>query len=112
MIVGCLDPTHLGAAWKAQGFSGTATNASAFMSQLVAASAGAMTKTKVGPVWDYLDYGNGSEDGLGSLASARSLRLDAWVTNNKYVLVTFSAPAGSPSKALLAFIASTVKLLK
>jgi hypothetical protein len=71
LIVGCLDPAHLGAAWKAQGFSGKATNAQGFMDQLVKASSGAMTKTKVGPVTDYLDYGNGNgngkEDGLGSL---------------------------------------------
>lgn len=112
LIVGCLDPAHLASAWKAQGFAGKATTAQAFMADLVAASQGAMTATKVGGVTDYLDYGNGKEDGLGSLSKAASLRLDAWVANGKYVVLTFSAPAGPPSKALLRFISTTQSVLK
>ena len=65
------------------------------------------------PVTDYLDFGNGKEDGVGSLSSAKSLRLDAWVANGKYVILTFSQPAAAVApKALLAFMKSTVTLLK
>ncbi len=113
LVVGCLDPANLHNAWTAQQFSGTATTATAFMTKLVAAAQGAMTKTTVGPVTDYLDFGNGKEDGVGSLSTAKSLRLDAWVANGKYVIVTFSQPAAAVApKALLAFMKSTVTLLK
>ena len=113
LVVSCLDPAHLAAAWKVEGFSGKATNATDFMTKLVAASAGAMTKTKVGPVNDYLDFGNGKEDGLGSLSTAKSLRLDAWVANGKYVILTFTAPAAAKaSTPLLNFINSTLAVLK
>jgi hypothetical protein len=72
-----------------------------------------MTKTKVGPVNDYLDFGNGKEDGLGSLSTAKSLRLDAWVANGKYVILTFTAPAAAKaSTPLLNFINSTLAVLK
>jgi hypothetical protein len=113
LVVACLDPDHLAAAWKVQGFSGKATNATDFMKNLVAASSGAMVKTKVGPVTDYLDYGNGKADGLGSVSTAKSLRLDAWVANGKYVILTFITPVSTkPSAALLNFINSTLALLK
>ncbi len=113
LVVSCLDPAHLAVAWKVQGFAGKATNATDFMTKLVAASAGAMTKTKVGPVTDYLDFGNGKEDGLGSLSTAKSLRLDAWVANGKYVILTFMAPAVSKAPTtLINFMNSTVAILK
>jgi hypothetical protein len=113
LVVGCLDPANLAAAWKMEGFTGKATTATAFMSQLVKSSAGAMKATKVGPVTDYLDFGNGKEDGLGSLSSAGALRLDAWVANGNYVVLAFSQPAVSAApKQLLNFINTTLNVLK
>jgi hypothetical protein len=86
--------------------------ATQYLAYIVKGSAGAMKKTAVGGVSDFLDFGNGKEDGVGSLSTAGSLRLDAWVAG-KYVVLTFSAPAAAvPSKSLLAFIKSTQTLLK
>ena len=85
--------------------------ATQYLAYVVKQSAGAMKKTPVGGVSDYLDFGNGKEDGVGSTAKAGSLRLDAWVAG-KYVILTFSAPAvATPPAPLLAFIKSTQTLL-
>ena len=66
-----------------------------------------MKKTAVSGVSDYLDFGNGKEDGLGSTSTAGSVRLDAWVSGN-FIFLTFAAPAlQTPSKPLLALIKST-----
>ena len=70
-----------------------------------------MVVVPVAGVNDYLDFGNGKEDGIGSTAKVGSLRLDAWVAG-KYVILTFSAPAvATPPAALVAFIKSTQTLL-
>ena len=82
-----------------------------YLASVVKDSAGAMKKTPVAGVNDYLDFGNGKEDGIGSTAKVGSLRLDAWVAG-KYVILTFSAPAvATPPAALVAFIKSTQTLL-
>jgi len=108
LIVSCVSPadiTKLSA--LAQGASKPAMSAKAYMAYMVKQSAGAMTKTAVGGVSDYLDFGNGKEDGLGSLSKAGSLRLDAWVAG-KFIFLTFSQPAAkTPPASLLSFIKYT-----
>lgn len=112
LVVACVSPADLKKlSVIAQGASKPTMTATQYMAYLVKTSAGAMTSTPVGGVTDYLDYGNGKEDGLGSTSKAGSVRLDAWVVGNFDVL-TFIAPATStPSKALLAFITTTKSVL-
>ena len=108
LVVGCVSPADI-AKYSASKKPMTATQ---YLASVVKQSAGAMKKTVVGGVNDYLDFGNGKEDGVGSTSKAGSLRLDAWVAG-KYVILTFSAPAvATPPAALLAFIKSTEKVLK
>jgi len=104
LVVGCVSPADIAK------YSGGKMNATQYLASVVKASAGAMKKAPVGGVNDYLDFGNGKEDGVGSTAKVGSLRLDAWVAG-KYVILTFSAPAvATPPAALLAFIHSTKSL--
>ena len=108
LVVGCVSPSDI-AKYSGSMKSMTATQ---YLASVVKTSAGAMKKTSVGGVNDYLDFGNGKEDGVGSTSKAGSLRLDAWVAG-KYVILTFSAPAvATPPAALLAFIKSTQSVLK
>ena len=108
LVVGCVSPSDIA---KYSGSKKPAMTATQYLASVVKQSAGAMKKTPVGGVNDYLDFGNGKEDGVGSTAKAGSLRLDAWVAG-KYVILTFSAPAvATPPAALLAFIKSTQTLL-
>jgi hypothetical protein len=113
LVVSCVSPADIKKlSVIAQGASKPVMSATQYMNYLVKTSQGAMKKTSVGGVADYLDFGNGKEDGLGSTSSAGSVRLDAWVTGN-YVVLAQTAPAsGTPSSALLAFIKSTESLLK
>ena len=109
LVVGCVSPSDIAKLSKAAGKS--TMTATQYMAYMVKQSAGAMKATKVGGVTDYLDFGNGKEDGLGSLSTAVSLRLDAWVVGN-FIVLGFSQPAmAAPSSALLHFIASTKSLL-
>ncbi len=114
LVVGCVSPSDIAKlSVTAQGKGKAAMTASAYLTYMAKQSAGAMKKTMVGGVADYLDFGNGKEDGVGSTLNAGSIRLDAWVAAGKYIILTFSAPASAqPSKALLAFINSTNTLLK
>ena len=107
LVVGCVSPADIA---KYSGGKKTVT-ATQYLASVVKASAGAMKKTMVGGVADYLDFGNGKEDGVGSTSKAGSLRLDSWVAG-KYVIFTFSAPAvATPPAALVAFVKSTKSLL-
>ncbi len=107
LVVGCVSPADIA---KYSG-SKKPMSATQYLASVVKQSAGAMKKTAVGGVSDYLDFGNGKEDGVGSTSKVGSLRLDAWVAG-KYVILTFSAPAvATPPAALLAFIKSTRVLL-
>lgn len=107
LVVGCVSPADI-AKYSGSKKPMTATQ---YLASVVKQSAGAMKKTAVGGVSDYLDFGNGKEDGVGSTSKAGSLRLDAWVAG-KYIILTFSAPAvATPPAALLAFIKSTQTLL-
>ena len=112
LVVACISPADIKKlSIAAQGASKPAMTATQYMDYMVKQSAGAMTKKSVGGVSDYLDLGNGKEDGLGSTAKAGSLRLDAWVAG-KFIVLTFSAPASAtPPKALLSFIKTTEKVL-
>ena len=108
LVVGCVSPADIA---KYSGSKKPVMTATQYLASVVKASAGAMKKTAVGGVSDYLDFGNGKEDGVGSTSKAGSLRLDAWVAG-KYVILTFSAPAvATPPAALLTFIKSTQTLL-
>ena len=107
LVVGCVSPADIA---KYSGPKKPIMSATQYLASVVKQSAGAMKKTAVGGVNDYLDFGNGKEDGVGSTAKVGSLRLDAWVAG-KYVILTFSAPAvARPPAALLAFIHSTKSL--
>lgn len=104
LVIGCISPADIAK------YSGGKMNATQYLASVVKASAGAMKKAPVGGVSDYLDFGNGKEDGVGSTAKVGSLRLDSWVAG-KYVILTFSAPAvATPPAALLGFIHSTKTL--
>jgi hypothetical protein len=112
LVVACVSPSDIQKlSIAAQGASKPAMTATQYMAYMVKQSAGAMTKKSVGGVSDYLDLGNGKEDGLGSTAKAAGLRLDAWVAG-KFIVLTFSAPAtATPPTALLSFIKTTQKVL-
>jgi hypothetical protein len=112
LVVGCVSSADIAKySVVAQGAKKLAMTAAQYLAYVVKQSAGAMKKTAVGGVSDYLDFGNGKEDGVGSTSSAGSLRLDAWVAG-KYVILTFSEPAvATPPAPLLAFIKSTQSLL-
>ena len=112
LVVGCVSPADIAKySMATNGAKKPVMSATQYLAYVVKQSAGAMKKTPVGGVNDYLDFGNGKEDGVGSTSKAGSLRLDAWVAG-KYVILTFSAPAVAPAPApLLAFIKSTKKLL-
>ena len=112
LVVGCISPADIAKYSVAgNGAKKPVMTATQYLAYVVKQSAGAMKKTPVAGVSDYLDFGNGKEDGVGSTAKAGSLRLDAWVAG-KYVILTFSAPAvATPPASLLAFIKSTQTLL-
>ena len=113
LVVGCVSPADIAKlSVTAQGKSKPAMTATQYLSYMAKQSAGAMKNTPVGGVADYLDLGNGKEDGVGSTLTAGSIRLDAWVAGGKFIILTFSAPASAtPSQSLLAFITSTNTLL-
>ena len=109
LVVGCVSPTDLvQLSIAAQGKKKPTMTATQYLAYMVKQSAGAMTKTPVAGMDDYLDFGNGKEDGVGSMDKARSLRLDAWVIGN-YIVLTFSGPVTSQKApaALVNFINST-----
>jgi ribosomal protein L30E len=108
LVVSCVSPADLKKlSVAAQGKMAPTMSAASYMTYLVNQSAGAMKQTPVGGVSDYLDFGNGKEDGLGSTAKASSVRLDAWVAGN-YIILTQTAPvSATPSPALLSFISTT-----
>ena len=112
LVVSCVSPADIAKlSVSAQGAGKPTMTAQQYMDYMVAQSAGAMTATPVGGVTDYLDFGNGKEDGLGSTATATSVRLDAWVAN-KFIILTFIHPATTtPSSALLNFIKTTHSVL-
>ncbi|HEY5103562.1 MAG TPA: hypothetical protein VII65_00835 [Acidimicrobiales bacterium] len=112
LVVGCVSPADIKKlSASVQGSSKTTMTTNEYMAYMVKQSGGAMTKTPVGGVSDYLDFGSGKEDGLGSTSTAGSIRLDAWVAG-RYIILTFSAPASAtPPKALLNFIKATKALL-
>jgi len=110
LVIGCVSPADI-KKLSAAASKPTMTSIQ-YMAYMVKQAAGAMKKTPVGGVSDYLDFGNGKEDGLGSTATAGSVRLDAWVAGN-YIVLTFTAPVvATPTKALLNLIKTTQTLLK
>jgi hypothetical protein len=111
LVVACVSPSDIKKlSVIAHGSSKPPMTATQYMAYQVKQSAGAMVKTPVGGVSDFLDFGSGKEDGLGSTAKAGSVRLDAWVAG-KYIFLTFIAPVSTtPSKPLLSFIKTTEKL--
>jgi hypothetical protein len=101
IVVSCVSPSDI-AKLSAQAKLKT-TGAKAYIKYVVTQAAGAMKATPVDGVTDYLDFGNGKEDGIASMAKAGSIRLDAW-TVGSYAFFTFTTPAGAPSKSLSNFI--------
>jgi len=104
IVIGCVSPSDIAKSGSAK------QTAQQYMDAMVKDSAGAMIKTPVAGVNDYLDFGNGKQDGLGSTSKMLSVRLDAWVAG-KYVFFGFSGPVRSPkpSPALVNFIKWTEK---
>jgi len=109
LVVGCVSPadvTKLAAAAKVKGTANTHALAQAYMNYMVQqAGAGVMNATPVGGTTDYLDFGNGKQDGLGSTSAMGAVRLDAWVAG-PYIFLGFSGPVTSskPSAALVKFV--------
>lgn len=112
LVISCVSPADIKKlSVLAQGSSKPTMTATQYMAYLVKQAAGAMKKTPVGGVSDYLDFGNGKEDGLGSTAKAGAVRLDAWVAGN-FIVLTFTAPIVNPaSKSLLNLIKTTQAVL-
>jgi hypothetical protein len=114
LVISCLSPQDIRQlSIQAQGKTKPTMTATQYMAYMVKQSQGAMTKTTLGGVDDYLDRGNGKEDGLGSTAKLGSVRLDAWIAG-KYIVLAQSAPTdgvAAPAK-IVKFIASTLKVLK
>ena len=75
------------------------------MTYMVHQSAGSMAATPVAGTTDYLDFGSGKEDGLGSTMTMSSVRLDAWVAGG-HIFLGFSGPVTSnkASAPLVKFI--------
>jgi hypothetical protein len=92
LVVGCATPTDLKAlSLVANGAGKPSMTAAQYVQYLVRSSAGAMKRESIGGVLGYVDYGNGKEDGLGSTASAGSVRLDTFAAGH-YVINFFSSP--------------------
>jgi hypothetical protein len=94
IVIGCVSPSDI---TKLAKQAGKAMTAQQYMNYMVQQSAGAMNKTVVAKTNDYLDFGSGKEDGLGSTDKMGSVRLDAWVAGG-YIFLGFSGPVTS-SKA-------------
>jgi hypothetical protein len=92
IVVGCVSPSDI---VKLSKQAGSTMSAQQYMNYMVKQSAGAMNKTLVAGTNDYLDFGNGKEDGLGSTDKMGSVRLDAWVAGG-YIFLGFSGPVTSP----------------
>ncbi len=110
LVVSCVSPADI-VKLSALATPGKPTmTATQYMAWMAKDSAGAMKATPVAGVTDYLDFGNGKEDGVGSTVKAGSVRLDAWVAG-KFIFLAFSAPV-TPTvpTPLVNFIHSTVKL--
>ncbi len=106
LVVGCVSPSDIAKlSQQAQNSMMPAMTAQQYMNYMVQQASGAMKKTPVAGTNDYLDFGNGKEDGLGSTKSMASVRLDAWVAGG-YIFLGFSGPVTSakPSAALVNFI--------
>jgi hypothetical protein len=84
LVVGCATPTDLKAlSLVANGAGKPSMTAAQYVQYLVRSSAGAMKRESIGGVLGYVDYGNGKEDGLGSTASAGSVRLDTFARRSR-----------------------------
>ena len=109
LVASCVSPSDLVQLSKMAGAK-TTMSSTAYMAYMVKQSSGSMSKTMVAGVADYLDFGNGTQDGLGSLSGSIGLRLDAWVAG-KYIILAFSAPAVQKAPAsLVKFINATESL--
>jgi len=106
LVVGCVSPADIAKlSVLAQGSMKPVMTAQQYMNYMVKQAAPAMKKTPVAGTNDYLDFGNGKEDGVGSTVSMGSVRLDAWVAGG-YIFLGFSGPVTSAnaSPALVKFI--------
>ena len=110
LVVSCVSPADIAKLSALATPGKPIMTATQYMAWMVKDSAGAMKATPVAGVTDYLDFGNGKEDGIGSTVKAGSVRLDAWVAG-KFIFLAFSAPV-TPTvpTPLVNFIHSTVKL--
>ncbi len=79
-----------------------------YLHYLVRTSQGSMKQQPIAQINNYVDFGNGKEDGLGSTASANGVRLDSFVAG-RFLVLTQSVPAAAtPSKSLSSFAKTIV----
>lgn len=111
LIVGCVSPSDIAKLSADAGSPKKALTAAQYMAYMVKQSydpttkANAMQPTPVAGTTDYLDFGDGAQDGVGSTLSLGVVRLDAWVVGN-YIFLGFSGSANvpHPSAPLVAFM--------
>jgi len=108
LVVGCVSPSDIAKLAVAVKGKGAKMTAKQYMTYMVQQSAGSMAATPVAGTTDYLDFGSGKEDGLGSTMTMSSVRLDAWVAGG-YIFLGFSGPVTSnkASAPLVKFIQCT-----
>ena len=104
LVVSCVSPADLKVlSVAAQGTKKPTMTATQYLRYLVRTSGGSMKAQSIGGIPNYVDFGNGKEDGLGSTSTARSVRLDSFVAG-RYIILTQTTPAVStPSQSLKKF---------
>ena len=104
IVVSCVSPTDLKAlSVAAQGSNKPVMTATQYLQYLVKTSGGSMKPQSIAKITNYVDFGNGKEDGLGSTATASGVRLDSFVAGH-FIVLTQTVPASAkPSKNLGTF---------
>jgi hypothetical protein len=88
-VVSCVAPRDIKKLAKA---AKVKNSAAAYLAWMVKDSNGTMIPTTIGSTKDWVDYGNGKEDGLGSFVSDTSIRLDAFRAG-RYIILIQTSPA-------------------
>lgn len=110
LVVSCVTPTDLKAlSIPAQGAKKPPMSATAYLRYLVKTSGGSMSEQSIGSVVNYVDFGNGKEDGLGSTSTASSVRLDAFAAGSFLVLIQTAPVTIRPTATLRHAVTAIVK---
>jgi hypothetical protein len=109
IVVSCVSPTDLKAlSVAAQGPNKPVMTATQYLHYLVKTSGGSMKQQAIARITNYVDFGNGKEDGLGSNATAYGVRLDSFVAGHFIVLIQTVPASPKPSKNLATFAKTIV----